>query len=71
MATCTTKLAEQPVWRKASFCQLRECVEVARQNGMISMRNSREPAGRILQYTDEEWESFVRSVKAGEFDDLG
>jgi len=37
---------------------------------MIVMRNSREPHGRVLHHTVEEWQSFVRGVKAGEFDDL-
>jgi hypothetical protein len=37
---------------------------------MIVMRNSREPHGRVLRYTAEEWQSFVRAVKVGEFDDL-
>jgi hypothetical protein len=30
---------------------------------MIVMRNSREPHGRVLRYTAEEWQSFVRAVK--------
>jgi hypothetical protein len=38
------------------------------------MRNSRQPHGRALEYTPEEWQAFVLGVKAGEFDypsDLG
>jgi len=35
---------------------------------MIIMRNSREPSGRVLHYSIEEWQSFIRGVKAGEFD---
>jgi len=61
----------QAAWRRASFCASGECVEVAQQNGMIFMRDSKEPDARALQYTTEEWRSFVRGVKAGEFDDLG
>jgi hypothetical protein len=61
----------EPAWRKASFCASRECVEVAQHEGMIVLRDSKEPRGRVLRYTADEWRSFVRGVKAGEFDDLG
>jgi hypothetical protein len=61
----------QPAWRKASFCASGECVEVAQQNGMIVVRDSKEPSGWKLNYTPEEWRTFVRGIKAGEFDDLG
>jgi len=62
--------AEQPAWRKASFCQSGECVEVAQQDGAIVLRDSKEPGESVLRYTAEEWLAFVRGVKAGEFDDL-
>lgn len=62
---------ERSSWRRASFCASNECVEVAPHNGMIIVRNSREPRGLVLRYTAEEWQSFMRGVKAGEFDDLG
>jgi hypothetical protein len=57
-------------FRKSSFCQSSECVEVARQDGVIVLRNSKETSGGMLRYTAEEWLSFVRGIKAGEFDDL-
>lgn len=68
--------AEQPAWRKARFCQSGECVEVAQQKGMIVLRSSNRPRrisvgprGR-LYYTSEEWQTFIKGVKAGDFDDL-
>lgn len=57
-------------WRKASFCASGECVEVTQRDGMILMRDSKEPDGNPLRYTAEEWKTFLRGVKAGEFDDL-
>jgi hypothetical protein len=60
---------EQSAWRKASFCQGGECVEAARWNGMIVLRDSGEPRGHV-RYTTEEWQTFVRGIKDGEFDDL-
>lgn len=61
----------QPAWRKASFCASGECVEVAQRDGMIVLRDSKDPRGSMLHYTAEEWQSFVRGIKAGEFDHLG
>ncbi len=57
-----------PSWLRSSFCASGECAEVAQRDGMIVMRNSAEPRGLVLRYTPEEWQSFVRGVKAGEFD---
>ena len=59
---------DQSPWRRASFCASGECVEVVRRDGMILMRDSKEPQGLLLHYTTEEWQSFVSGVKAGEFD---
>jgi hypothetical protein len=56
-------------WRKASFCAAGECVEMARQGGLVALRNSKNP-GLMLRYTTATWLSFVSGIKAGEFDDL-
>jgi hypothetical protein len=60
--------ATQPAWRKASLCQSGECVEVAELNGMILMRDSKDPSGRTLRYTTEEFRFLIRAIKAGEYD---
>jgi uncharacterized protein DUF397 len=65
------KRAEQYSWRRATFCQSGECAEVSQGDGMILMRNSRDPSGQVLRYTPEEWQALVRGIKAGEFDDFG
>lgn len=71
MPSCGAGQAEQPAWRKSSFCASGECVEVAAHSGMIVLRDSKEPSGGMLRYTTEEWQSFVKGIKAGEFDHLG
>jgi hypothetical protein len=63
--------AAQPAWRKASFCGSGECVEVAELNGMILMRDSKDPHGYTLRCTTDEWRSFIRAIKASEFDNRG
>jgi len=52
-------------WRKA--CASGACVEVAQHNGTYLIRDSKNPAGPVLEFTDSEWDSFVAGVKAGTF----
>ena len=56
------------VWRRSSFCASGECVEVARLDEMIFMRDSKDPSGHTLRYTTEEFRYLVRAIKAGEYD---
>lgn len=60
----------QPAWRRASYCAAGECVEVAQRDGVIMLRDSTQPHGSVLHYAAEEWRSFVRNVRAGEFTEL-
>lgn len=46
------------------------CVEVARIDGGIAMRNSRYPEGPALVYTPAELAAFLAGAKDGEFDHL-
>jgi len=69
MGLSVASQTEPTVWRKASFCASGECIEVARLNDMIVMRDSKDP-GRMIASTVEEFRSFVRGVQAGEFDYL-
>jgi Domain of unknown function (DUF397) len=45
------------------------CVELAEHDGMIVLRNSRDP-DILLTFTRDEMRAFVRGVAAGEFDRL-
>jgi hypothetical protein len=58
-------------WRKAQLSvDNGQCVELARTGGMIAIRDSKHPAGPVLQYTPTEWRAFLDGAKNGEFDDL-
>jgi hypothetical protein len=57
------------VWRKAKSCEGGTCVEVA-AHGMVFFRNSKNPNGPFLQYTTNEWTTFLKGVKNGDFDGL-
>ncbi|HUZ23400.1 MAG TPA: DUF397 domain-containing protein [Streptosporangiaceae bacterium] len=44
------------------------CVEVAfLPSGDVAMRNSRQPAGPALIFTQAEWDAFIRGARDGEF----
>jgi Domain of unknown function (DUF397) len=52
-------------WHKSSHSsQDGNCVEVARNlPGMVAIRDSKDPDGRALVVTREEWRAFLRSFK--------
>ena len=58
-------------WRKAQRSVGNgACVELAPVNGMVAMRDSKDPDSPVLMYTAAEWDAFLHGAKAGEFDDL-
>jgi hypothetical protein len=59
----------QPAWRKSSFCQAGECVEVAQLNEEIILRSTRSPSA-VVRLTADEWHAFAQGMRAGEFDEI-
>lgn len=57
-------------WRKSSFSGPNSdmCVEVAFVGEAIAVRDSKNPEGPALIFTQDEWDAFVRGTKDGEFD---
>jgi hypothetical protein len=56
-------------WRTASTGG--NCVEVAAlPDGGVAVRDSKDRAGAVLEYTRDEWSSFVDGLCRGVFDDL-
>jgi hypothetical protein len=58
-------------FRRASYCAAGECVEVAQHDDVITLRDSAQPHGGVINYAAEDWRSFIRRVKAGRLDTLG
>ena len=54
-------------WKKSSASGADGCVEVRRTRSGIQIRDSKDPAGTILHFSDAEWIAFVRGVALGEF----
>jgi Domain of unknown function (DUF397) len=58
-------------WRKAQgSIGNGACVELAPVDGMIAIRDSKDPDGPVLRYTAVEWHAFLDGAKKGEFDHL-
>lgn len=43
-------------------------MEVAHLDGMVGVRDSKNPTGSTLNFTPGEWEAFTAGVADGEFD---
>jgi hypothetical protein len=59
------------IWAKSQFCNNTACVEVAKHDDGVLIRDSKNPRGPKLQFTNSEWDAFVEGVRRGEFDGLG
>ena len=57
-------------WRKSSRSGpwTDNCVEVAFVDGGIAVRDSKNPSGPALLFTNGEWDAFLGGAKDGEFD---
>jgi hypothetical protein len=58
-------------WRKSSFSGMNGCIEVAPMGaGKLAWRDSKNPGEGFFVYDAHEWRSFLKGIRAGEFDDL-
>jgi hypothetical protein len=58
---------EALVWVKSARCESSHCVETAKVDGAMAMRNSTAPT-TTLTIPAVDWAAFVAGVRAGEFD---
>jgi hypothetical protein len=56
------------LWKKSTASGGYGCVEVARAGEMIHVRDSKAPSGPALAFSGLEWEAFLASARAGQFD---
>jgi hypothetical protein len=57
-------------WRKSTESLNGDCVEVAPLPSGVAVRDSKNPAGPMLEFTHSEWRAFIAGANKGEFDDL-
>lgn len=56
------------VWKASSRSNRTYCVEIARINGEIAIRDSKNPTTGYLTATPAEWSTFLTALKQGHFD---
>ena len=56
------------VWQRVGEQAQQGAVEVAFVDDLIGLRNSAEPEGPVLVFTQGEWDAFVAGARDGEFD---
>jgi Domain of unknown function (DUF397) len=54
-------------WRRSSRCANNACVEVAKIGEAYLVRNSKDPQGAVLSFSEGEWKAFAAGVAAGDF----
>jgi hypothetical protein len=62
--TVNTNLA----WVRSGRCESSSCVEAVSVADSVLVRNSTDPSGPVLRFTEEEWIAFVGGVRDGDFD---
>ena len=58
-------------WSKSSWSGVNGCVEVAFVQDRVAVRDSKDRGGPVLVFTAHEWQTFLRGVRDGEFDQDG
>jgi hypothetical protein len=61
------------IWTKSSLSFSNgNCLEVTElPGGSVGVRNSRDPDGPVLRFTQAEWDAFLGGARLGEFDRFG
>jgi hypothetical protein len=64
---------QEAQWVKSSHSFANgNCVEIATlPDGMIGIRDSKNPDGPVLRFTPDEWNVFLAGALRGEFDHAG
>lgn len=60
----------ETAWQRSSYCNNGQCLEVSRTDHHVLLRDSKDPSGRTLALTLDEFAAFLAGAKAGEFDGM-
>ncbi len=55
-------------WKKSTFSQQGDCVEVAESSAGVHVRDSKNPDGPQLLFSRSEWRAFLQGVQVGQFE---
>ena len=53
---------QQLIWRRGTHCTGGNCVEVARADGRVLVRNSAQP-DVVVSFSRKEWSAFIDSAR--------
>ena len=56
---------ETYTWKRSSFCGNSSCVEIVDTGSYVHIKDKE---NYTVSFTREEWDAFIKGVKAGEFD---
>lgn len=51
------------VWRQSTHCESNACIEVARMQPMVAVRDGKDPTGPMLTFGVSQWRAFVEAVR--------
>jgi hypothetical protein len=54
-------------WRRSNRCDSGSCVEIATDGDRVLLRDSADPGGHVLIFTQDEWQAFVTGLKEADF----
>ncbi|MBQ1022834.1 MULTISPECIES: DUF397 domain-containing protein [unclassified Micromonospora] len=60
-------MTHQHIWRKSSYSDDGNCVEVANTTKPVLVRDSKNIAGPVLRFQPEQWHAFTEAVRDGGF----
>jgi hypothetical protein len=63
-------LHAQPVdvdWHISTFCAAGNCLAAGADGDTILVRDTKDPEGRVLTYSRDEWEAFLDGIMSGDF----
>lgn len=55
------------IWRKSTFSEAGNCVEIAYEGRVVLVRDSKDCTGPVHEFPIRKWRMFVGRVKAGDF----
>jgi hypothetical protein len=53
------------LWRRSRACNPSECVEVAFSQHLILVRDSKDRAGPVLEFSPQAWRDFIGEIAQG------
>jgi hypothetical protein len=68
MSKSSLNTSDALTWRKSSHSGQGNCVEVAKPQQGVAVRDSKDPMGPSLTFTAEAWSAFIADVSSKPFD---